>query len=256
MHAAAEPAFCVIDVGTGGIKCLVFDRWGAVLFKESSPIQFRFDGPAIDFDPQTEWNTISILTRHAVAACSRNNFRIVTVASTSMREGNVFYDAEGSELLAVPNLDARAYTETKFLEEKFGEEIYAVSGHWPSAIFAITRLKWLEKNRELLFEKIKKVSMINDWVLYRFSGKMASEPTNACETALFDVKKRDWSDSLIKDAGLERSVFPQVQECGTSMGEVTQDARNATCLDPATQVIVGAADTEAAVAGCGLFDFG
>jgi autoinducer-2 kinase len=256
MRPAGEPAFCVIDVGTGGLKCLVFDRRGAILFKESSPLHFHFDGPAIDFDPKAVWDSICALTRGAVAECSKQDFRIVTVSSTSMREGNVFYDSQGNELLAVPNLDARAHPEANVLEEKFGEAIYSISGHWPSAIFALTRMKWIQKNKPSLFEKVAKVSMINDWVLFRFSGKIVSEPTNGCETALFDLKKRDWSDSLIKDSGLDRSLFPEVKECGTRVGQVSQEASRATNLDSSTEVMVGAADTEAAVAGCGLFETG
>ncbi|MDA4130279.1 MAG: FGGY family carbohydrate kinase [Thaumarchaeota archaeon] len=256
MRPGGEPAFCVIDVGTGGVKCLVFDKRGSLLFKVHSSINFRFDGPAIDFDPQAVWIEICNLTKNAARECSKKNFQIISVSSTSMREGNVFYDSEEKELLAVPNLDARAYPEAEILQEKLGERVYSTTGHWPSAIFALTRLKWLEKNKTELFKKIRKVSMINDWVLFKFSGKIVSEPTNGCETSLFDLAKRDWSEDLIKDSGLDRSLFPPVQECGTKIDQISKEVSGKTDLEDSTEVIVGAADTEAAVAGCGLFEEG
>jgi len=249
-------AFCVIDVGTGGVKCLVFDGRGTLLFKENSGIEFTFDGPAIAFDPTKVWNDVCRMIRAAVKECSKVKKKIVTVSSTSMREGNVFYDQEGDEILAVPNLDARAYKEASEIQDSLGKEIYLSSGHWPSAIFLASRLKYLRKSNEEMFHKIKKVSMINDWILYRLSGVLAAEPTNGCETALFNLKKRDWDDSLIKQFQFERSIFPEVRECGTIIGEVSASASRKTGLARSTSIVVGAADTESAVAGCGLFDSG
>jgi len=248
--------FCVIDVGTGGAKCLVFNEKGALVFKENSTINFRRDGYAISFDPSAVWDEVCRMTRNAVKVCRKKNCKIAAVSSTSMREGNVFYDGESNELLAVPNLDARAFKESSEIKESLAEEIYLSSGHWPSPIFLASRLKFLEKSAPELFGKIKKVSMINDWILFKFSGKIASEPTNGCETALFSLKKRKWNEELIKEFRFEESLFPEVRECGMSLGQLTKSAARRTGLSEATLAVMGAADTEAAVAGCGLFESG
>lgn len=249
-------SFCVVDVGTGGVKCLVFDEKGALVFRENTDINFHRDGYAISFDPGAVWDDVCRITKKAVKQCQKKNCKIATVSSTSMREGNVFYDGEMNELLAVPNLDARAFKEASEIRESLAEEIYFTSGHWPSPIFLASRLKFLQKSDPERFAKIKKVSMINDWILQKFSGKIASEPTNGCETALFSLKKRQWSDELIREFHFERSLFPEVRECGVSLGQVTRSASRRTGLSETTLVVMGAADTEAAVAGCGLFESG
>ena len=256
MRTAGKPAFCVIDVGTGGVKCLVFDSKGSLAFGESSPINFELDGYAIGFDPSAVWTDICRMTRRASRECAKKKFQIVTVSSTSMREGNVFYDGDGNELLAVPNLDARAYIEAEEIKGSLGDAIYLSSGHWPSPIFVASRLKFLMKNNPNLFKKIHRISMINDWVLFKFSGKIVSEPTNGCETALFDLKRRDWSDELIRECRLDHSLFPEIRECGSLIGSIVKDASRKSGLNEHTLVVVGAADTESAVAGCGLFDGG
>jgi autoinducer-2 kinase len=251
-----KPTFCVVDVGTGGVKCLVFDGKGSLVFKESSAIDFQFNGPAISFDPVKVWKDVCRMSRKAERQCSKRRLEIVTISSTSMREGNVFYDRNAKELLAVPNLDARAYKEAEEIQDPLGDEIYLESGHWPSAIFLINRLKHIQKINPETFSKIAKVSMINDWILFKFSGRIASEPTNGCETGLFNLKKRNWSDQLIQECQYDRSLFPDMQECGSVLGDITKEASLASGLKRSTQVIVGAADTEAAVAGCGLFEPG
>ncbi len=248
-------AHCVIDVGTGGVKCLVFDSHGALLHKETASIDFQIEGTGKSFDPAAVWKKICLMTTGAVKECSKLRTKIVSISSTSMREGNVFYDQEGAEVLAVPNLDGRAEHEASKIEDSLGEEIYLASGHWPTSNFLVSRLIYLRK-RAVFFEKIKTVSMINDWVLYKFSGRLATEPTNGCETALFNLRERNWSDELIKELGFERSLFPEVHEGGTVLGQVTKTASRKSGLPESAVVVIGAADTESAVAGCGLLESG
>ncbi len=157
--------FCVIDVGTGGGKCLVFDENGYLAFNESIAVNYLIDGKAMSFDPKEVWGDICGMIRRAGRECSKKKTKIITISSTSMREGNVFYDTEGNELLAVPNLDERAQKEAEEIGESLGDEIYLSSGHWPTSIFLVNRLKFLKKTRPVLFGEISKVSMINDWIL-------------------------------------------------------------------------------------------
>jgi autoinducer-2 kinase len=248
-------AFCVIDVGTGGVKCLVFDSAGSQLYRETTDIELVIEGLSKSFDPIIVWNNICLMTSRAVKECSKIKKKIVSVSSTSMREGNVFYDRNGVELLAVPNLDERAQREAREIESSFGEGIYLRTGHWPTPIFLVSRLKFLKKH-SAIFSRIKTVSMINDWVLFKFSGKIATEPTNGCETAMFSLKERNWSDEIVKDLGFDRSLLPEVEECGTILGQVIETASRKSGLDESTLVVVGAADTESALAGCGLFKSG
>jgi len=251
-----EPVFLVIDVGTGGLKCLAFDVRGRVVFSGNSPINFSFNGPAIEFDANSVWRDICLLTRSAAKHCSGKGLEIVSVSATSMREGNVFYDKTGRELLAVPNLDYRASEESSKIQAEFADRIYSLSGHWPSPIFLLSRLSWLKIHDPKLFSNIHRVSMINDWVLFKFSGNLNSEPTNGCETALFDLAKRRWSEELIKESGFDNHFFPEVRECGTLIGTVSSEASLVSGLETSVSVVIGAADTEAAVAGCGLFESG
>jgi autoinducer 2 (AI-2) kinase len=243
-------AFLVVDFGTGGTKCVLFSDDGEVLRKDTVPVEFRFAGAAIDFDPKKVWDQICMQLRTAAAEAEKLGVEVVAASSTSMREGNVFYDGEGKELLAVPNIDGRAWKEADEVAKKFGETIYERSGHWPMAGFLVCRLEWMKKNRPELRAKTRKASMINDWVVYRLSGKLVSEPTNGCESAVFDLRKRDWSDEIMDEVGIDSDLLPEVVEGGTIVGEVSGEAAEATGLPRSTRVVVGAADTEAALVGC------
>jgi autoinducer-2 kinase len=249
-------AFLVIDVGTGGAKCVFFDSEGSRIFSEKADVTFEFVDGGSQFDSKVVWDDLRILIRAGLKECDRKNLHVAAVSSTSMREGNVFYDVSGKELLAVPNIDSRAIQESRAIPEALAEEIYRKSGHWPSGIFLVNRLGWLKTHKPSLYHRVASVSMINDWVLFKLSGRLSSEPTNGCETAAFDLAKRTWSEEIMKELKLDFSVLPEMNECGTVLGGVTSVASASTGLPSSAIVVVGAADTEAAVLGCGVLEPG
>ena len=249
-------AALAIDVGTGGVKCLLFSPKGLVLYKQTTPLRFRFEGGGTDFDPAEAWRGICAMTREARSRAAKIGVKIVSVAPTSMREGNVFYDREGNELLAVPNIDTRAASEAREIAGKLGDLVYEKSGHWPNAIFLASRLRWMSRKGGARLRRVRKVSMINDWIIYRLTGTLLTEPTNGCETALFDIRKRTWSDELVKELGVADGLLPGVADCGTLVGTLSREASEKTTLPKSVAVVVGAADTEAALLGCGTLDSG
>lgn len=252
----AGEAALVIDVGTGGIKCLLIGLGGRVLFRRTAPLRLRFDGGGVDFDPGEAWLGICAMAREASRWAAKTGNKVVSVTSTSMREGNVFYDRDGRELLAVPNIDSRATGEAEEIAARVGDLIYEKSGHWPHAMFLASRLRWASRKGGSRMKRLRKASMINDWVIFRLTGRLLSEPTNGCETSLFDIRRRSWSGEVTRELDVDEDVLPDVAECGAVVGTLSREASEKTRLPSSVVATIGAADTEAALAGCGALDQG
>ena len=45
---------------------------------------------------------------------------------------------------------------------------------------------------------VARILMINDWMTYRLCGVASTEPSNATESMLFDLRRRDWSDEILR----------------------------------------------------------
>ena len=102
-----------------------------------------------------------------------------------MRQGCVFLDKDGSHLYGGPNRDVRGILYSMEVEELLGiERSYSITGRWPPWIFVPSRLRWFKEEQPEVYEKINKILMINDWILYMLSGECAAEPSNASETML------------------------------------------------------------------------
>jgi xylulokinase len=61
-------------------------------------------------------------------------------------------------------------------------------------------------------------------------------------TLLFDQRKRDWSEEILSQAGIERRLLCDAFPSGTPLGEVTAVAAEATGLAKGTPVILGGHD--------------
>ncbi|MGQ9722445.1 MAG: FGGY-family carbohydrate kinase [Candidatus Jordarchaeum sp.] len=249
-----------IDVGTGSVRCAVFDiRGNLIAFAqeawdyESPPETF---GIGKEFNCDQLWNRIIRLIKEAMKKGKLVKENILGVSSTSQREGAVFLDKEGKELYGGPNIDIRGMLVGGKVQEMVWPEFQKITGHWPPSMFAPARMIWFRENKPEVYKKIGHILMINDWVLYKLSGVYSSEPSNAAESFLFDIKNMTWSQEIIESFQISPEILPEVYPSGTVVGEVTSEVSNLTGLKKGTPVVSGGADTQCAVIAAGALNEG
>jgi len=250
-----------IDAGTGSVRAVLFDTKGeqiAVSQAEWTHLEEEGVPNSMSFDYQNNWRLVCECIANAIALADVNTEDILALSATSMREGIVLYDADGKELWAVANVDARAGDEVKYLKENFPdseEKFYALSGQ-TFALGALPRLLWLKNNRPRLYEKVASISMIGDWILAKLSGVIATDPSNGGTTGIFSLTQRDWAVDMAKELGLKEHIFPPVLEVGKVMGNVSPQASVETTLSTHTKVVMGGGDVQLGSAGLGVVELG
>lgn len=251
----------VIDAGTGSGRAVVFDRAGNQIgFAQEEWRHLPEEGVpgSMSFDVEGGWALLRGCIAKALSACGLTGRDIAAISATSMREGIVLYDQSGKEVWAVANVDSRASIEVGELKARspdFERDFYEISGE-TFALGALPRLNWLRKHRPETFAKARTISMINDWIGAKLTGEIAVEPTNGSTNGLLDLTTRDWSDTLIARAGLDRSLFPRVVEPGTMVGRVTPSAAAETGLAEGTPFVAGGGDVQMGSVGLGVVGLG
>ncbi len=249
-----------IDAGSGGGRALVIDLQGNLVSSASQ--DWSYDVPADagplgkEFDPQRFWGIICQLIAEAMGKAAIASVDIIAVSAASQRQGMVFLDKEGQELYAGPNTDIRAIVEGFSIDGQFGSEVYSITGHAPSLIFAPARLTWFKTNRPKVYERIATVLSISDWVIYRLSGERVGEASCASGIGLVDVRDIKWSSRLAEMLELPQGIYPEIAIAGTCVGTVTPAAAEQTGLAPGTSVVLGGADTQCGLLGMGVKDEG
>lgn len=255
----AEQYLLAIDAGTGSIRAVLFSITGkeiAASSKEWSHSEDpRYPG-SMNFDWVTNWGFAASCINEVIVKAAIHSNQIAAISTTCMREGIVLYDSEGMEIWACANVDARSSDEVKELKQlnkNLEKEIYVISGQ-TYALGALPRILWVKNKLPEVYKKIKFVSMFNDWLIYKMTGVLASEPSNGCTTGIFDLKARNWDTTIAKRVGLRDDIFPPVVECGTIVGTITQTCAKQTGLQEGTPCVTGGGDAQMGSIGCGVVE--
>ncbi|MEW9123721.1 MAG: autoinducer-2 kinase [Thermotaleaceae bacterium] len=250
-----------VDAGTGSVRSVIFDEnfnQIAVAQQEWTHKEDpRYEG-AIDFDVENNAKLMLDTIRQALQTSGIDGKDILAVSTTSMREAFVLYDEEGNEIWAVSNVDARASKEVfelKEISEDLEKEIYTISGQ-TFALGAIPRLLWVKNNLPHVYEKAKAITMLNDWIIYRLTGILSIEPSNASTTGILDANKRDWDMSILEKCGLKQDMYPPIYESGTPIGKITKEIAELTGLSENCTVVVGGGDVQMGCVGVGVVKSG
>ncbi|MGH7803932.1 MAG: FGGY-family carbohydrate kinase [Candidatus Binatia bacterium] len=253
--------FLALDAGTGSGRAVLFDEAGnqlACAREEWSYESTHHPGDMVaghHFDADRFWGLLARASRAALAAAGVEPGSIAGVAATSQREGSVFLDGRGRELLATPNFDSRAIAEGVDVLQRLGaDRLYEITGHEPPFIFPLSRLLWWRSRHPET--PVASLLMIDHWVTYRLTGERVAEPSNAAESLLFDVAAGGWSDEIREAFDVSDAILPRLAMGGSPAGFVSAEAAAATGLREGTPVFVGGADTQCALLGSGVVEAG
>ncbi len=250
-----------LDGGTGSFRAILFDLSGnqiAISQQEWDHKSEENIANSMSFDWDTNWKIVRNCIQDLLEKSKIDPENILALSSSSMREGIVLYDENNHEIWAVANVDARAGEEVKYLQKNYPDiesTFYEASGQ-TFALGAIPRILWLKNNQPNLYNKVAKISMISDWLLFKLSGIIASDPSNGGTTGIFDLKTRDWSKEMMDDVGLKNDIFPPCYESGTVIGDVSLEGAKSTGLSRKTKVVMGGGDVQLGALGLGIVENG
>jgi len=246
-----------IDAGTGSVRSCLFDlngnQTGIAQREWVHTEDARYPG-SMDFDCAKNWNLTKQTIAEVINKTGIDAADIIAIATTSMREGVVLYDGHNNEIFACANVDARASAEGPLLKKQIPgieEDIYGISGQTFS-LGSIVRLLWVKNNMPEVYEKTAKMNMLNDWITFKLTGEIVSEPSNGCTTGIFDLKKRRWDNGILIKCGLKGGILPDVTECGSVVGNISNECARETGLSVKTAVVQGGGDAQLGTVGIGV----
>jgi autoinducer-2 kinase len=251
---AGDGYLLALDAGTGSCRAVLFDLSGrqlAVAQREWSHPAARGIAGSQNFDTAGNWSLICACIREILGSVADPG-AVLAVGCSSMGGGLVLYDRGGAELWACANGDARAQRQAgALLADGMAGDLYRLGGGWIS-LSAPPRLAWVRQCQPALWDACARLSMIADWMVYRLTGTLVTEPSIGSTSGMFDLGARTWSAPIMDLCGLRPALFPEVVGAGTAVGTVTPEASGQTGLATTTRVVPGGVDTALALAGSRL----
>ncbi len=239
-----------LDLGGSGVRCLLVDVGSGEVVRSVRTSSGRpAEGGGVDLDLESTWARVGEVIREGLARAQAGPECVVGVGAASFRFGSVALDAAGEVVLAAPNNDARGVGAGLALAAEHGEALERETGHWPAPIGATPR--WLALAPEAR-ERVRWIFSLNDWLAWRMTGEVATDPTHASGMLLFDPREGAWARDWVLRLGLDPEALPPVCPCGTRLGGLRADAAEALGLTAGTPVAVGGGDTQLGLVGLGV----
>jgi xylulokinase len=242
-----------IDVGTTGCKAVVFSEEGTTVSSAYAEYDFQSPGPGLaELDGPAVWDKIKAAVRGAVAGSPRDPATALAVCSLGEAVVPVTSDRKilGPSLLG---FDPRGgeYVE-RLASFRDSERFYRINGNSPGNNYGLTKLLWVRDHRPQLYEAADRFLLWGSLAAFMLGGEPVVDYSLANRMLLFDLRKEDWSDELLKDAGLARDKLPRTVPAGSLAGEVSRSAAAELGLKAGTPIVVGAHDQCANAVGCGV----
>ncbi len=249
------PLVLAIDLGTSSVKVQLSDIAGTLVAEASHPYPTHRPHPGhAEQDPEEWWRATAGAVRLAIDRSDGSGGDVSTIGITGQMHGTVLVDGDLRPLApAIIWSDQRAATEVATLEASLGQaSVIATTGGRLATGYQAVTIRWLASHRPDLMASCRTVLLPKDWLRVRLTAVVATEPSDAGGTAMFDIRRREWSPVLLEAARLRPEQLPPVLESADQAGTLTADAAEALGLPTGIPVATGAGDAQAAALGAGV----
>jgi glycerol kinase len=200
-----------VDQGTTGTTCLVFDREGQIRGRAYSEFEQHFPRPGwVEHDANEIWEVTRRVAAAAIAAAGVEGSALDAIGITNQRETVVAWDPETGEPLhrALVWQDRRTAARCEELREAGHEQLVRErTGLTIDPYFSGTKIEWLLRNVEGAERAV--FGTVDSWLLFKLTGRHATDYTNASRTMLFDIRKLGWDEELCGLLGVDPSRLPE-----------------------------------------------
>jgi glycerol kinase len=221
----AHPYIAAIDQGTTSSRCIVFDPEGGVVSVDQREHRQIYPRPGwVEHDATEIWHNVQAVTLGALDRAGLSRADLAAVGITNQRETTLLWDAGTGE----PVSNAIVWQDTR--TDQLVKDLTPRADFWrgrcglpPSVYFSGPKARWLLDRDPQLRARAEQGEIhfgtIDTWLIFKLTGRHATDVTNASRTMLMNLSTLDWDDELLAELGLPRAMLPEILPSAHVYGE-------------------------------------
>ena len=220
-----------LDQGTTSSRAILFNHDGGIVAVAQKEFRQIFPKPGwVEHDAQEIWATQAGVASEVLQTARAKAADVAAIGITNQRETTVVWDRKTGKPVcnAIVWQDRRtASICDKLRAQKLDRVIQKKTGLVVDAYFSATKVQWMLQNVKGLKARAARGELafgtIDTWLLWNLTGGKvhATDVSNASRTMLYDIRKGDWDDELLKIFGVPRSMLPEVKDSSGVFGETS-----------------------------------
>jgi glycerol kinase len=200
-----------IDQGTTGTTCLVFDGEGRIAGRAYSEFEQHFPRPGwVEHDAGEIWEVTRRVGAEAITDAAIDGSALAAIGITNQRETVVAWDSVTGEPLhrALVWQDRRTAERCDELRAAGHEALIRErTGLVIDPYFSATKIEWLLRNVDGAERAV--FGTVDSWLLFKLTGRHATDHSNASRTMLFDIRRLAWDQEICDLLGIDPAMLPE-----------------------------------------------
>jgi glycerol kinase len=213
-----------IDQGTTGTTCLVFEPDGTLAGRAYREFAQHFPRPGwVEHDAAEIWDVTRAVAVEALEDAAVADGQLAAIGITNQRETVCVWDPATGEPLhrALVWQDRRTAARCDELREEGRQELLRErTGLVIDPYFSATKIEWLLREVDGLPQRAAEgravFGTVDAWLIFKLTGELATDATNASRTQLCDIRTGAWDQELLDLFGVPERSLPEIRP---SIGE-------------------------------------
>lgn len=245
-----------VDSSTSATKVIAFSEKGRVLAESANKYPLFMDHPGwVEQDPEDWWKAFVAGCRDVTGNPNVDIKNFAGIGLTHQRFTFVPVDHNMHPLRrAILWNDIRCSREAEFARQTLGaQRIFERTGY-PPGQWTLYKALWLKNNEPEIYEKTYKLVLVQDYLIYRLTGKLVTLSGAGTMTGALDIANPDrWATDIIEGLGVRKDIWiDTILPGATIAGTVTAEAARETGLPEGLPVVTGAGDQPCGILGAGV----
>lgn len=245
--------FIGVDIGTTSVKIIVIDEKGKVINSLSKDYPIFFPRQLwSEQNPEDWWNQTILGLKEILTEIEKS--QVSAISFSGQMHGLVILDQFDKIIRpAILWNDQRTEKECNYLNNEIGRSIISDwTGNIAVAGFTAPKILWLKENEPENFNKISKIMLPKDYLVYKMTGSFVTDMSDASGTLLMDVKNRNWSMEMVELLGLRMDQLPHLHESYEIISNIKDEIAKELGINSDVKIIVGGGDQAVAAIGGGI----
>jgi xylulokinase len=255
-RARRRIAFLGVDVGSSACKAVIVDQRCRLLAEAQHPIAIRRTAAGeVSHDARTYLDALA----RAVRSCVRSA-GTVDISALGVTAPAHYVVATDAALRPVMRTllasDRRPAAIAERIQSELGHALYEHTFVRLTSGWSLPQVAFLRQESREAWGRVRHVLVAKDYVRAVLTGEIATDPSDAAGTALYDQRRMNWWPPAIDAAGLRADQLPPIVPAISIGGPLNRAWSRRLGLPADLPVAVGATDTAAELVSVGAVDVG
>ncbi|MDB1971295.1 xylulokinase [Clostridium tertium] len=243
-----------LDLGTGSIKGIALDKAGEVVLKhsESYPLYNNRDRHS-EQEPEDWYNASVKVLEKITNDLGGDGLRAISISG--QMHSLVLLDNENKPIRrSILWNDTRTTKQCEYIMNNFGEKVIEITGNKSLEGFTLPKVLWVKENEPENWEKTKKFCLPKDYLVFKYTGNICTDISDAAGTQMLNIKEGKWSEEIANLLDLDLNIYPKIYNSTECVGELNEELKEKLNAKGSIKIFPAGSDNPCSALGSGIIN--